>query len=263
MKALGESLRLWEPAPEVQSRLYTCGLPLHIVVSGPMGGGKSAVNSAVHAWAIPYDRAFYRQRRRFSVSWTSRGPRESEADGVDYWFNIERHLFEEACRNGELLECDRHAEEWYGTPTPELNTPMQYDIDVVGLSEILVSPIAIKRQFRDRMIAIYLAQQSMGQLLEQILNRRDGMDERQKISRASRYPGELRFILDNALPYLVVENIPGKQVDTIKKVLHLVAAERTDTLDTLAIEEKITEACDTLHDQRIEPILKLTERPSK
>ena len=75
------------------------------IVSAPSGSGKSTIVQAL----LSSD-----PRLLFSISYTTRAPRGSERDGVDYNF-IKREDFEDRVRKGEFLE---HAEvfgNYYGT----------------------------------------------------------------------------------------------------------------------------------------------------
>ncbi len=54
-------------------------------------------------------------RFQYSISVTTRKPREGEVDGVDYFFK-EREEFEEMIRNEKLLEWAEFVGNYYGTP---------------------------------------------------------------------------------------------------------------------------------------------------
>lgn len=80
------------------------------VFSGASGAGKSTVLKRVMA---------KRDDLRFSVSATTRAPREKEVDGVDYFF-VTRERFQEMIAKDELLEYDEHHENFYGTPRSQV-----------------------------------------------------------------------------------------------------------------------------------------------
>ena len=80
------------------------------VVSGASGVGKSTVLKKVME---------AREDLFFSVSATTRAPREGEVDGVNYHF-ITRPQFEELIQKGEFLEYDEHHNTLYGTPASEV-----------------------------------------------------------------------------------------------------------------------------------------------
>ncbi|MBQ8416136.1 MAG: guanylate kinase [Clostridia bacterium] len=81
---------------------------LLIVLSGPSGSGKGTVRAEV----------MRRQPFAFSVSATTRLPREGERDGVDYHF-ITREQFEKRIQEGDMLEYTEYNGNYYGTPLKE------------------------------------------------------------------------------------------------------------------------------------------------
>jgi len=77
----------------------------------------------------------------FSISATTRAPREGEEDGVDYHF-VDRSRFDEMIERGEFAEwADVHGQ-MYGTPTANLEAAsargevVVLDIDVQGAAQI-------------------------------------------------------------------------------------------------------------------------------
>ena len=80
------------------------------VISGASGVGKSTVLKKVMG---------DREDLLFSVSATTRAPRDGEVDGVNYHF-VTRPQFEEMIQKGEFLEYDDHHETLYGTPAAEV-----------------------------------------------------------------------------------------------------------------------------------------------
>ena len=76
------------------------------VISGASGVGKGTILARVMK---------AREDLTFSVSATTRPPRPGEEDGREYYF-LNREQFEEMIRNGEFLEYDEHAANYYGTP---------------------------------------------------------------------------------------------------------------------------------------------------
>ena len=81
-----------------------------IVISGASGVGKGTVMKAMME---------KRKDLFFSVSATTRPPRPGEVDGKDYYF-VTRQDFEELIRQGEMLEYDEHAKNYYGTPRSQV-----------------------------------------------------------------------------------------------------------------------------------------------
>ena len=105
---------------------------LLIILSSPSGAGKSTLAKRLMAWDASL---------RFSVSATTRAPREGEADGRDYYFRT-RPVFESMVAAGEMLE---HAEVFgnlYGSPKAPVEAAVAegrdtlFDIDWQGGQQI-------------------------------------------------------------------------------------------------------------------------------
>uniref|UniRef100_A0A1I7XH55 Guanylate kinase-like domain-containing protein n=1 Tax=Heterorhabditis bacteriophora TaxID=37862 RepID=A0A1I7XH55_HETBA len=77
-----------------------------IVLSGPSGGGKSTIINRAMA---EYPNSF-----AFSVSHTTRKPRDSEQHGVHYWFT-ERSEMDKMIMRGDFLEYATFGGNTYGT----------------------------------------------------------------------------------------------------------------------------------------------------
>lgn len=103
-----------------------------VVISGPSGAGKSTVISKV----VNSDANFV-----YSVSATTRKPRNSEINGVDYIF-IEKQEFERMISDGKLLEYAKYVDNYYGTPESAVianitaGRDVVFDIEVQGAMQI-------------------------------------------------------------------------------------------------------------------------------
>jgi guanylate kinase len=101
------------------------------VISGPSGCGKSTLIRRVRRALGDLG---------FSVSHTTRAPRPSEKDGVDYHFVTER-VFERMVREGRFLEHARVHGRLYGTSLSEVGRKshardLVLDIDVQGARQV-------------------------------------------------------------------------------------------------------------------------------
>ena len=85
-----------------------------IVISGASGVGKGTVLGIMMK---------KRKDLSFSVSATTRAPRPGEVDGVHYYF-VTKERFEEMISQGEFLEYDVHAANYYGTPRAQAEEKM-------------------------------------------------------------------------------------------------------------------------------------------
>ena len=98
-----------------------------LVISGASGVGKSTVLKRV---------LDSKENITFSVSATTRAPREGEQDGVNYYF-VSHETFRQMIENGEFVEYDDHMKNYYGTPRRQLDEKLErgdviLDIEPVG-----------------------------------------------------------------------------------------------------------------------------------
>ncbi len=104
-----------------------------LIISGPSGAGKGTLCKML----LERDTSF-----AFSCSVTTRGPREGEADGVDYRF-INEPEFRRMIENGELLEYATVHGHLYGTPKREVDDRLKrqqnvlLDIDSQGAISVM------------------------------------------------------------------------------------------------------------------------------
>ena len=117
---------------------------LLIVLSGPSGSGKGTVCEVLKKKA-----SF-----AFSVSATTRAPREGEVDGVHYHY-ITREEFEKRIRTGEMLEYTDYNGNYYGTPLGEAMRVINAGDDL--LLEIEVEgAMNVKRLYPDAVLIMLL-----------------------------------------------------------------------------------------------------------
>nr|WP_221434247.1 guanylate kinase [Geomicrobium halophilum] len=130
-----------------------------IVLSGPAGVGKGTVCNALR----DVDDSI-----AYSVSATTRAPREGEKDGVNYFFKSES-TFKEMIANDRLLEWAKYVNHYYGTP-------LQYVHDTVGsgtdiILEIEVQGAAKVKERYPEGIFIFLAPPNLAELRKRIEER--------------------------------------------------------------------------------------------
>lgn len=107
-------------------------VPPPVVLSAPSGAGKTTIARALVAREEDF---------AFSVSATTRPPRNYEVHGHDYWF-LSKAEFEEMVARGEFAEWAQVHGDLYGTPTKSLADAGQggnhvvLDIDVQGAMQI-------------------------------------------------------------------------------------------------------------------------------
>ena len=122
-----------------------------IIVSGPSGVGKGTICERLikelNAW--------------YSVSMTTRGIRDGEVDGVNYYY-ISKEEFKKRIDEGKLLEYNIYNDNYYGTPKDKVIEKLEEGIDV--FLEIDVNGAKnIKNKFDDALL-IYIAPPSIEDL---------------------------------------------------------------------------------------------------
>ena len=106
------------------------------VFSGPSGVGKGTLKAKLFEE--------FADRIAYSVSATTRGPREGEVNGKDYFF-ISRQEFERRVKNNEFLEHAEFAGNCYGTPRAYVEKLLDsgmnvvLEIDVQGALQVMKS----------------------------------------------------------------------------------------------------------------------------
>ena len=87
-----------------------------IILSGPSGVGKGTIKDELMKIEA--------LNLHFSVSCTTRKPREGEIDGVHYFF-ITHEKFDEMIENNEFLEYAKFVENSYGTPLKKVEEQLE------------------------------------------------------------------------------------------------------------------------------------------
>lgn len=129
------------------------------VVSGPSGVGKSSVVGELRA----LDPDIY-----FSISTTTRAPREGEVDGAHYHF-VDRATFDRMVADGQFLEYAEFAGNCYGTP----RAPVERALDQ-GRPAVLEIELQGARQVREAMPdaqLVMLLPPSWGELVDRLTGR--------------------------------------------------------------------------------------------
>ena len=134
------------------------------VISAPSGAGKSTIVSALRKRV---------EGLGYSISHTSRRPRSTEKDGVDYHF-VDRETFGRMIDEGAFVEWAKVYSDLYGTSFSSLNDQIALGLDVL-LDVDFQGAEKIKNHFEDSVL-IYLLPPSL-EVLEKRLRGRGTDDQ--------------------------------------------------------------------------------------
>ena len=134
-----------------------------IIVSAPYGSGKSTIVR----WLMEQHPEL---KLYFSVSCTSRQPRGTEQDGVDYFF-LQPDEFRQKIANGEFLEYEEvYTDRFYGTLKAQVERQREagqnvvFDVDVKG-------GVNIKRYYGDEAMSLFIQPPSVEELRRRLEGR--------------------------------------------------------------------------------------------
>lgn len=125
-----------------------------IIFSAPSGSGKSTIIN----YLLKQD-----LHLRFSISATSRAPRGTEKNGVEYYF-LTPEEFRSRITNGDFLEYEEvYTDKYYGTLKSEVERILNegdnviFDVDVVGGCNI-------KKFYGERALSVFIQPPSVEEL---------------------------------------------------------------------------------------------------
>lgn len=149
-----------------------------IVFSAPSGSGKTTI--VRHLLAQP------ELKLDFSISATSREPRNGEVDGKDYYF-LSLADFKKKIKNDEFLEWEEvYRDNFYGTLKSEVERiwasgkNVIFDIDVVG-------GLDIKNIYPEQTLAVFVKPPSIEELKIRLKKRKTESDDKinMRVAKAS------------------------------------------------------------------------------
>ena len=134
-----------------------------IVISAPSGTGKSTIIS----WLMKEHKEL---NLAFSISCTSRAPRGSEQNGVEYFF-LTPEEFRQRIENDEFLEYEEvYKDRFYGTLKAQVEKQLEagqnvvFDVDVKG-------GVSIKNHYGDEALSIFIQPPSISELRRRLEHR--------------------------------------------------------------------------------------------
>ena len=184
-----------------------------VIVSAPSGSGKSTIVN----WLMQEHPEL---NLYFSVSCTSRPPRGTEQNGVEYFF-LSPQEFREKIARDEFLEFEEvYEDRFYGTLKEQVETQRNngenvvFDVDVKGGCNI-------KQYYGDEALSLFIQPPSVDELRKRLVNR--GTDSPEDIEkRVSKAAYELTFAdkFDKVLINDDLETAKAKALDIVSAFLN-------------------------------------------
>ena len=164
-----------------------------IIFSAPSGAGKTTI--------VKHLLSQHADKISFSISATTRTPREGEIDGKDYYF-ISKETFLHRIAKKEFIEFEEvYSGTYYGTLRSEIERvwaqgkQVVFDIDVEG-------GLHLKRKFGNQALAIFVQPPSLEVLIQRLRGRGTDSEEklRERIAKAEKelgYASRFDIVLKN------------------------------------------------------------------
>ncbi len=161
------------------------------IISGPSGVGKSTVLSKALEEIGPY---------YFSISMTTREPREGERDGREYIFT-DKETFEREIEREGFLEYVEYVGKYYGTPIKPIIDNIENGVDVFLDIEVVGRGNVVKK-FPEA-VSVFIMPPSLEELERRLRDRKSGESDdaiSKRLARAEKeieHAGEYDYIIVN------------------------------------------------------------------
>jgi len=176
---------------------------LLIIISGPSGAGKgTVVNNFIKD-----------ENYALSISVTTRKPRKTEKEGVNYFFKTEEE-FKKMVENNEFLEYAKFCENYYGTPISYVKEKLKNGKNVILEIEVQ-GALQVKNTFPDA-ILIFLTPPSIYELKQRISKRATETEEsiNMRIKRAAE-----EFEIIDKYDYIVINETVENAANDINDIV--------------------------------------------
>lgn len=177
-----------------------------IIFSAPSGSGKSTIINHLLKQKLDL---------HFSISATSRAPRGTEKNGVEYYF-LTPEEFRRRITDGDFLEYEEvYTDKYYGTLKSEVERILNdsknviFDVDVVGGCNI-------KKYYGDKALSVFIQPPSIAELRARLEGR--GTDKPEVIeSRIAKAEFELSFA-DKFDVIVINDNLEKAQTEALQVI---------------------------------------------
>ncbi len=195
-------------------KLNTHGLL--VVLSGPSGVGKGTVRKALFE--------LEKHDLVYSISMTTRPPREGEVHGEDYYF-VSREEFETRIKTNGFLEWAEFVGHYYGTPKDKIQEQLEAGKEVVLEIEV-EGALQVRKQMPEA-VFIFIAPPTKEALYTRLLSRGT---ETTDVILARMEKAKREFPIAHKYDYIVINDEVTNAAD---RILAIIRAEHAKTERTI------------------------------
>ena len=176
-----------------------------LVVSGPSGSGKSTLLGRL----LKEEKGLY-----FSISSTTRAPRDGEKEGVNYYF-ISEAEFKKGIEKDEFLEWAQVHKNFYGTSLKPVISALEagkiviFDIDVQGFH-------IAREKFKSYITSVFITTVNKNELKKRLISRATDSGENIE-NRLMNAVGEMEHILE--YDYFLINDDLEKSYKGLKSIV--------------------------------------------
>ena len=175
-----------------------------IILSGPSGAGKGTIHNELLK---------IEKNLTYSVSMTTRKPREGEQEGVDYFF-VDENKFKKEIKKGSFLEYACVHGNYYGTLKKHVYDKLDKGFDVI--LEIDIQGALKIKGMTDDAIFIFIMPPSMRELKNRLIKR--GTESKEKI--IERFKNAYKEINEiSKYNYVVINDDVDKAVEKVHSIM--------------------------------------------
>ena len=182
-----------------------------IAIMGPSGAGKGTILAEAKKQGLEF---------ALSISVTTRSPRGTEVDGINYFFKTHKQV-EEMIKNDELLESKKVYDQIYGTSKKFVEDNLNKGIDVV-LEIDTQGALEVKSKMPEAVL-IFIVPKDLDTLHSRLVGR-GTENEEQVAKRFGKAQGEIAQAID--YDYLLIND---KIEQCAAQFINIIEAERLRT----------------------------------
>jgi guanylate kinase len=156
----------------------------------------------------------------YSISMTTRPPREGEVDGEDYYF-VSREEFLDRINRNQFLEYAEFVGHYYGTPKDKIDAQIEQGKEVVLEIEVQ-GALQVREKVKDA-VFIFIAPPNKEALFRRLLRRGT---ENPKTIESRMQKAEREFPLAHKYDYIVVND---EVVNAADRIIAIIRAEHAKT----------------------------------